>query len=293
MKRLLVFLAALLAVSPGARAGEAAGAAGASPADAVAQRIKALAAAGFPVVDYHAHLKGGLTIDELLAHAQATGIRYGVAANCGVNFPITDDAAARTWLDSLRGKPVLRAMQAEGREWVTMFSQETVASFDYVFTDGMTFTDHRGKRTRIWIPEEVDIPDPEAFMERYVSVIEDILESEPIDIYVNPTVLPKALAEDYDRLWTRARQERILVAAAEHGVAVEINARHRLPKADFIRAAKARGIKFSFGTNNAERELGRLEYCLEMIDACGLTPADMFAPKPDGRKPVQIRGMPK
>lgn len=282
-----VALCGLLAAGAGAGAAEPAG------GDAIHAKIAALNAAGFPVVDHHAHLKGGLTIDELLAHSRETGIRYGVAANCGVNFPVTDDASARAWLEEQRGKPVLRAMQAEGREWVKTFSPETIALFDYVFTDGMTFTDHRGKRTRIWIAEEVDVPGPEAFMEKYVSVIEDILEREPIDIYVNPTVLPAVLAPDYDRLWTKARQERVIQAAAGHGVAIEINARHRLPKADFIRAAKARGVKFTFGTNNAGRELGRLEYCLEMIDACGLTPADMFAPKPDGKKPVQVRGLPR
>lgn len=261
-------------------------------ADPVTDKIAGLKAKGFPIVDYHAHLKGGLTLEELLAHSRETGISYGVAANCGVNFPITNDAAALEYLKGMKGQPVLCAMQAEGREWVKTFSRDVIAKFDYVFTDGLTFTDERGRRTRLWIADEVEIPDAEKFMERYVGVIVGILEREPIDIYVNPTVLPAILKDRYDELWTAARQARVIAAAKQSGVAIEINARHRLPKADFIRAAKAAGVKFSFGTNNADRELGRLEYCLEMIDACGLTPADMFAPKADGSKPVQVRGLP-
>ena len=109
-------------------------------------------------------------------------------------FPITDDAGAEKWLDSMKGKGVLLGMQAEGREWVTMFSKETIAKFDYVFTDAMTFTDQRGKRTRLWIPAEVDVPDAEAFMEMLVEKTVGILSHEPIDIYVNPTFLPDAIA---------------------------------------------------------------------------------------------------
>ena len=39
---------------------------------------------------------------------------------------------------------VFIGMQAEGREWVRLFSPATVARFDYVFTDAMTLTDGRG-----------------------------------------------------------------------------------------------------------------------------------------------------
>lgn len=65
-----------------------------------------------------------------------------------------------------------------------------------------------------------------------------------------------------------------------HGVAIEINARYRLPSPTFIRQAKKSGVKFAFGTNNSgPNDLGTLDYCLEMIDECGLTAKDMFMPK--------------
>jgi histidinol phosphatase-like PHP family hydrolase len=256
-------------------------------------RIGQLKAQGFPVVDYHSHLKGGLTLDALLAHAKQTGIAYGVAPNCGKGFPITADEGIREFVKSMRGNGVLLGMQAEGREWVTMFSKEAVAEFDYVFSDAMTFTDHRGKRVRLWIKEEVDVPDKQAFMELLLTKIVGILDNEPIDIYVNPTFLPDVIAKDYDALWTKPRMERVIDAAVRNGVAIEINARYRLPSPAFIKLAKSKGAKFSFGTNNGDRDLGQLEYCLEMIKECGLTAADMFTPKPDGKKPVQVKGFKK
>ena len=180
-------------------------------------------------------------------------------------------------------------MQAEGREWPKLFSKEAIAKFDYVFTDAMTIVDHRGRRARLWIKDEVDIPDKQAFMELLVRTIVDILDDEPIDIYVNPTYLPDVLAAEYDELWTPARVGKVIDAAARNGVAIEISNRLRLPKPAFIKQAKQAGIKFTFGTNNVDRNLGRCEYGLEMIEKCGLTPQDFWMPKPDGQKPVQVR----
>jgi len=62
---------------------------------------------------------------------------------------------------------------------------------------------------------------------------------------------------------------------------------------DVSKMAKEAGIKFTFGTNNTGRELGRLEYCLRMIEECGLTPDDIFIPEPHEKKPVLVKGLPK
>jgi hypothetical protein len=245
---------------------------------------------GFPLINYHIHLKGDLTLEKALAHSRETGVFYGIAANCGLNFPITDDAAIYDYLKKMEGQPCFVGMQAEGREWPTLFSKDAIAKFDYIFTDAMTIVDHRGKRARLWIPEEVDIPDKQAFMELLVRTIEQILDNEPVDIYANPTYLPDMLIKEYDSLWTPERVKRVIDAAARNGVAIEISNRLKLPKSDFIRQAKKAGIKFSVGTNNVDSKLGGEEYALEMIRECKLEPSDMFLPKPDGKKRVQLRG---
>jgi hypothetical protein len=252
--------------------------------------LRRLVNSGFPLINYHIHLKGDLTLEKALAHSREMGVFYGIAANCGVNFPITNDQGINEYIKKMEGQPCFVGMQAEGREWPTLFSKEAIARFDYIFTDAMTIVDHRGKRARLWIPEEVDIPDKQAFMELLVKTIEHILDNEPVDIYANPTYLPDMLIKEYDALWTPERVKRVIDAAARNGVAIEISNRLKLPKADFIRQAKHRGIKFTIGTNNVDSKLGREEYALQMIHECQLVASDMFLPKPDGKKPIQVRG---
>lgn len=242
------------------------------------QKIAALKEAGYEIVDYHAHLKGGLTMEELLEHSKNTGIDYGVAFNAGVGFPITNDSTLLANYEQYKEYPVLMAMQAEGREWVTMFSKENISTFDYVFTDAMTWTDTKGRRMRLWMPEEVFVDDNDDFMDQLVSQIVGVMTNEPIDLYVNSTFLPDVLKPEYEALWTEDRMDKIINAAVNNNIAIEINARYKIPSAKFIKRAKAAGVKFSMGTNNTGKELGTLDYAIEMIDACGLEPGDFFKP---------------
>lgn len=258
--------------------------------DDVYRQLLAMNQAGYPVLDCHVHLKGGLTLEQALANSRRLGIMYGIAINGGLKFPITTDAGVLAFLDGMKGQPCFVGLQGEGREWVTLFSREAIAKFDYIFTDCMTFTDDQGKRRRLWIPEEVgEIGDPDRFMEMLVSRIVGILNHEPIDIHANPTFLPEAIAQDYDRLWTAGRMQRVIDAAKANDVAIEINNRYRLPSPAFIQRAKNAGVKFSIGTNNSDPNLGRIEYALAMVKQCGLTPDDIFVPKPDGQKAAQRR----
>ena len=253
-------------------------------------RVKPL----FPITDYHLHVKGGLSVDDIVQFARLHAIGAGIAENCGIGMPATSDEGLQRFLGRLEGKPVYKAMQAEGREWVKMFSPEMVAKFDYVFTDSMTWTNDRGKRMRLWMPNEVEVGDKQQFMEMLVDRTVGILNHEPIDIYVNPTFLPDVIANEYDTLWTQERMDKVIQAAVKNGVAIEINSRYRLPSEKFIRKAKAAGAKFSFGTNNGSKnDLGDLAYSRLMAVRCGLTRDDMFVPKPDGQKPVQKKGLPK
>jgi histidinol phosphatase-like PHP family hydrolase len=170
-------------------------------------------------------------------------------------------------------------MQAEGREWLGLFSKESRDRFDYVFTDAMTWTNNNGKRMRLWIREETEVGDPQDFMDQLTDRIVKIVSEEPIDIHVNPTYLPPEIAGRYDELWTEERMDRVVAALAESGVALEINNRNRIPSPAFLKKAKEAGVKFTFGTNNAGADdLGRMDYCIEMIGELGLTSRDMWIP---------------
>jgi len=234
--------------------------------------------ANFPVIDFHVHLKGW-NQNQAMAHSRKVGIFYGIAPNCGIGFPITSDDDIYTYLDTTKNLPCFKAMQGEGREWPTTFSGKAREQFDYVFTDGMTFTDHKGRRTRLWMRNEVRIDIPqEQYMDIIVDRIVKVIKEEPINVYVNPTFLPDLLMPDYDKLWTDARINQVIEALVTNQVALEINARYRLPSEKIIRAAKEAGIRFAFGTNNGDSEMGKLEYCIEMMKKCGITERDIYSP---------------
>jgi len=257
--------------------------------DEIYRDIIRLSTENYPLVDYHVHLKGGLTLDQALANSLRLGINYGIAINCGLGFPVHSDDSVRDYLKTMEGQPCYVALQGEGREWMTLASPESVARFDYCFTDAMTFTDDNGKRMRLWINEDVgEIKDKQVFMEMYIKRIVGVMH-EPIDIYANATFLPDQIAGEYDALWTPERMQKVIDAAVKNDVAIEINNRYKIPSAAFIKAAKAAGARFSFGTNNADANLGRLEYPIQMVKQCGLVWQDIFVPKLPGQKPIQVK----
>jgi hypothetical protein len=234
----------------------------------------------FQLYDLHVHLKGDLSIAEAVKKSQKDNVKYGIAVNCGLGFPIEQDSDVDGFVNQMQKYPQFYlAMQAEGREWVDMFSEEAMSKFDYVFTDAMTFTDREGRRNRIWVPSETWVDDEQVFMDDLVVTIVSIMNDEPIDIYVNATYLPEQINNRYDELWTEDRMDKVIQAAKDNDIAIEISNRFKIPSAAFIKRGKSAGVKFTSGTNNIDKNFPRPEYTLEMIKVCGLTEADFWLPE--------------
>ncbi|MDP4224656.1 MAG: hypothetical protein Q8868_15220 [Bacteroidota bacterium] len=239
---------------------------------------------GFQLTDLHVHLKGNLTIEGAVAKSKAENINYGIAVNCGMGFPVHSDSQIDSVLATFKGYPQFYvAMQAEGREWVNTFSRESIGKFDYVFTDCMTFTDAKGRRNRIWMPKETWIDNEDEFMDYLVNTLVTILNTEPINIYVNPTFLPAQMADRYNSFWTPERMDKVIKAARKNNIAIEINNRYKIPSETFIKRAKKAGVKFTIGTNNADENFSGAEYALKMIRKCGLKESDFWLPAKKNR----------
>ena len=241
--------------------------------------------------DFHVHIKADLTLDEALRRSSADGIYYGIVINGGLSFPISTDAGLEAFLAGMRGKPAFVAFQAEGREWVRLFSN----------------ADAREVRLRLHRRHDVDrrqrqadaaldgrtrsgpSRDPQAFMDTLVDAGRRASSRTSRSTSTSTRrSSPPCLQADYDRLWTPARMKAIVDGLAANGIAMEINNRYRIPSAAFIRLAKQAGVKFACGTNNTgAADLGRNEYCIEMIRECGLQPGHFWMPPADGRKAVQ------
>ena len=233
----------------------------------------------FPLTDLHIHLKGGFTIEDAILKSKNENIRYGLVTNCGLGFPVHNDSQIDSVLLTFKDYPqFLLGLQAEGREWLNIFSKESINKFDYVFTDGMTFTDAKGRRNRIWIKEETWIDNEQEFMDYLVNTIVKILSTEPINIYVNPTFLPDQMSGRYDYFWTNERMDKVIKAAKDNNIAIEINNRYKIHSVKFIGRAKEAGVKFTVGTNNMDKKFSGAKYALEVIKKCKLTQKDFFEP---------------
>jgi hypothetical protein len=82
--------------------------------DEIAKEIVQLGTDNFPLIDFHTHLKGGLTLEEVMTHMRLTGINHGIAVNGGIGFPITNNAGIEAFRQSMKGAPCYIALQCEG-----------------------------------------------------------------------------------------------------------------------------------------------------------------------------------
>lgn len=264
----------------------------ATPAASFAAESWPQAAGGIPLVDFHVH-RDGTTLEKLLGISRQRGVKFGIVEHAGKrenDYPIilANDDELGKYIASLEGKPVYKGVQAEYIDWMSCFSKEAVARLDYVLSDAMTIRGRDGRRIKMWSPA-FEVPSAERFMDQYAEFHQEVMSLEPLDILANPTWLPKQIEQQYDSLWTPKRMRLLIDAAVKYNVAMEINSLYRIPRLPLLRMAKEAGVKFSFGSNIRGPNVGNLEYCVEMIKALGLKPADMFTPAPPGKKPIQVR----
>jgi histidinol phosphatase-like PHP family hydrolase len=240
----------------------------------------------FPVVDYHVHLSGALTIDKAVEHSNMRGIKFGIVEHPGPGYKIVDDNALRKYLDMLKKYPVYRGLQPVYPNWAKPLSKELLYQLDYILMDALTLPEKSGGWLRIW-RADTTVTDKQAFMARYLDFNVQILTEQPIDIFAWPTYLPTCISQDYDVLWTDERMQKLVDIAVKKDIAIEINEIAKVPKARFITMAKAAGAKFTFGTDSRDERAGKFEYCLQMAKQCGLSEKSMFQLKPEGQKAIQ------
>jgi histidinol phosphatase-like PHP family hydrolase len=138
-----------------------------------------------------------------------------------------------------------------------------------------------GDTWRIW---EFDtyIDDTEDFMKRYMDYSMQILANEPMNIFGWPLFLPVCIARDYYKLWTEERMQQIISAVKKRNIAIEINDMSHTPHEEFILKAKAQGVKFAFGSDSRNQNVGRLAYCKQIAKKCNLGAEDFYVPVKKG-----------
>ncbi len=236
-----------------------------------------------PRIDLHVHIENeenpaeSLKPSEAAAISHRLGVRFGVLAEGGCRGEIHDDASLEAFLDSMKAQPMWAGLQVYGFDWQKCLSAEKLARLDYISADALVMPDANGKAMMLWLPD-VNIDDPEAFMDRYVDYNVRVL-SEPIQVWANPTYLPESLKARYAELWTPERMDRVIQTAIQNHVAIEINAHFQIPSVAFLKRAKAAGARFTLGSNQHVRGIGVIDYPLQAAREAGLTKDDIFVPK--------------
>ncbi len=240
-----------------------------------------IAAKSIPVIDYHIHLRGGMTVEKAIDRQAVTGINSGVLRNLGKGWPIETDQQLKEFLDSVDERPVFVGLQVNDRDWMERHDPQLLKRLDYILADTMIMpmpTDD-SQPVKLWLADQYTIDDPEAWMQRYVKHNLRVL-AEPVTILANPTYLPPSVADLYDELWTDDRMRQVIQAAIDNGVALEINGNSPWPHDRFIRMAKKMGARFSFGSNNFDDVSIDMTRCFDAIDRYGLSKSDMYVPQP-------------
>ncbi len=241
------------------------------------QEVDRLAGAYIPLIDYHVHLRGGMTVEKAMDRQAVTGMNVGVLRNLGAGWPLETDEQLREFIDSVDHRPVFVGVQVNDREWHQKHAPELLKRLDFVLGDTMIMpmpTDD-SPPVKLFQPDQFVIEDAEAWMQRYMAHNLRVL-SEPITILANPTWLPAAVADQYDQLWTDQRMRQIIQAAIDNHVALEINANSGYPRPRFIRLAKEMGATFSFGSNNFDLTPHNMSRCLQAIGEYSLDKSNLY-----------------
>ena len=233
---------------------------------------------GIVIVDWHLHIRGGMTPEMAVEREKASGIRSSAMENHGREWEIFDNARLTDFAARARkANPKMPVgIQVNDRDWFREIDAATRAKFDYILADTMIMGKlPDGRDNRLWMVKSVD--DADAWMGKYMAHNLQILD-EPISILANPTYLPDPLAADYDRLWTEDRMRQLIAKAVKRGIALEIQAGSPFPRPKFLRLAKEMGAKFSFGTNNFDPTPKDLSRWLEAITWLDLKGSDIWTP---------------
>ncbi len=238
-------------------------------------RITTLKKRALPLVDYHIHLRGGMTAEKAFAWQEKTGIKSGVLENHGTGWPLSDNEKLAAFIKNARNYPVLVGVQVNDRDWFQKISDENRKNLDYILADTMimALTDG-GKPQKLWLEDEYKIDDPDAFFERYLKHCM-IVVNEPIDILANPTYLPSPLAKNDARYWTEERMLTLIDAAIKNDVAFEIQANSEFPSEVFLKLARDRGAKFTLGRNNFNDKKEMLARPLFLLEKWDIKPENM------------------
>lgn len=245
------------------------------PSKEMLDQVARLKVKGLPLVDYHIHLRGGMTAEKAYDWEKKTGVKSGVLENHGRTWPIASNEILAEFIKDARRFPLLVGIQVNDRDWYKTVTPELRRQLDYILADTMIMNGQDGTPQKLWLEDQYEIADPDVWLDRYFKHCMTVV-SEPITILANPTWLPSRMEKYYDKIWTKDRMEQFIDAAVKNNVALEIQSPSTYPKPEFIELARKKGAKLTVGRNNHTDKVDELKRSLDLLEKLDIKANEMF-----------------
>ena len=235
--------------------------------------------------DCHAHSTmsdGALDVPDVIERVTARGVRPSISDHISrdVTGAVDSIDAIRTYLDTLDEYPVARGGEFCWHDtlWREL-PDDLVARFTHrlgslhaIFLDDGSLVHAFSKK----YPASLS---PEAYMQAHIANAERLAATMPVDILAHPTLITLALRSvPVEELWTEEREERLVNALFEAGIAFEVSARYRAHER-LVRRAVDRGVRLSLGSDgHSADQVGDLTFPLALARHCGARDEDLFDP---------------
>jgi histidinol phosphatase-like PHP family hydrolase len=226
---------------------------------------------------------GELTVPELIELVRARGVRPSVTDHLStdVSLAVKSIDAVRAYLDELEPYDIARGGEFCFHDSLWRELPDDLAA---------RFTHRIGSLHAVKIPGTgaplsmfhrtlPDMVSPSKYMDFHLDDVERLAAEMPVDILAHPTLVPLPIRNlPTDELWTEAREERMVDALFNAGIAFEISNRYR-PHERLVRRAHQRGVQLSLGSDGHSRaQVGDLAFPLEMAKRVGAGESALFDP---------------
>ena len=225
---------------------------------------------------------GTLDVPELIERVTARGVRPSVSDHVSrdVTGAVDSIDAVRTYLDTLDRYPVARggefcwhdSLWRELPDDLAARFTHRLGSLHAIYLDDGSLVHAFSKK----FPAELS---PDAYMTAHIANAERLAATMPVDIMAHPTLVTLAMRSiPTHELWTEEREERLVGALFEAGMAFEISARYK-PHERLVRRAVDRGVRISLGSDgHSADQVGDLTFPLTLARHCGVRDEDLFDP---------------
>jgi histidinol phosphatase-like PHP family hydrolase len=241
-------------------------------------------------VDCHAHTvfsDGALTIEQVVERAASLDVAPSVADHISRDVARAVDSvdAARNYLAALEEHDVLR-----GGEFCWHDSLWRELPDDLV----ARFTHRLGSLHAIRLPNgelvhafsrRLPAVTVDEYMWAHLESLETLAREMPVDILAHPTLVTLPFRQrSIDELWTEEREERMVDALFNAGIAFEISNRYP-PHERLVRRAIDRGVRISLGSDgHTAEQVADLAAPLAMARRLGARQEDLYDPRRHGSR---------